>query len=39
MPEGQDEALAGLELRTMGISIDELTPEQLACRDDYSAGT
>lgn len=39
VPEGQDESLAALKLATMGISIDALTPEQLAYRDDYSAGT
>ena len=39
VPEGQDEALAGLKLRTMGVSIDQLTPAQIAYRDDYNAGT
>jgi adenosylhomocysteinase len=35
----QDQELAGLKLKTMGIVIDELTPEQVAYADDYSAGT
>lgn len=39
IPEGQDEFVASLKLSTMGFEIDTLTPEQLAYRDDYSAGT
>ena len=39
VPEGQDEALAGLKLSTMGVTIDALTPAQIAYRDDYNAGT
>jgi len=35
----QDQELAGLKLRTLGVSIDKLTPEQQAYLDDYSAGT
>jgi adenosylhomocysteinase len=39
LPKEQDEDLAGRKLRTMGMSMDKLTPEQTAYRDDYSAGT
>jgi adenosylhomocysteinase len=39
LPKEQDEELAQRKLRTMGLSIDRLTPEQIAYRDDYSAGT
>jgi adenosylhomocysteinase len=35
----QDTELAALKLETAGISIDELTPEQIAYIDDFSAGT
>jgi adenosylhomocysteinase len=35
----QDQELAGLKLQTQGLSIDELTSEQIAYRDDYAAGT
>ena len=35
----QDTELAALKLKTAGISIDELTPEQIAYLDDFSAGT
>ena len=35
----QDTELAALKLKTAGISIDELTPEQTAYLDDFSAGT
>jgi len=35
----QDTELATLKLKTAGISIDELTPEQIAYLDDFSAGT
>ena len=37
--EEQDQEIAGLKLKTMGIGIDELTEEQLAYLHDYSAGT
>ena len=39
IPEGQDEFVGMLKLKTMGIKIDKLMPDQLAYRDDYSAGT
>ena len=35
----QDAKLAALKLQTAGISIDELTPEQMAYLTDFSAGT
>jgi len=37
--EEQDQEIAMLKLSTMNYEIDELTPEQIAYRDDYSAGT
>ncbi len=39
IPASQDEFVARMKLETMGIRIDELTPEQLRYRDDYLAGT
>jgi adenosylhomocysteinase len=39
IPEGQDEFVAALKLKTMGFKIDKLTKEQVAYLDDYSAGT
>ncbi len=39
IPEEQDQELARLKLKTMGIEIDSLTEEQLKYRDDYTAGT
>lgn len=39
LPAEQDQELAKLKLGTMGMSIDELTPEQIAYASDYSAGT
>jgi len=39
IPGGQDDEVAMLKLSSMGISIDELTDEQLAYLNDYSAGT
>jgi len=35
----QDMDLAHLKLGTMGVEIDELTPEQIAYFEDYSMGT
>ena len=35
----QDTELAALKLETSGISIDELTPAQIAYLNDFSAGT
>jgi adenosylhomocysteinase len=39
IPVEQDQEIARLKLGTMGIDIDELTPEQIEYADDYSAGT
>lgn len=39
LPKEQDQDLAWRKLKTMGISIDKLTPEQIAYHDDYLAGT
>lgn len=39
IPEAQDQELAGTKLRTMGIGIDALTPEQIAYANDYLEGT
>jgi adenosylhomocysteinase len=39
IPQSQDQEIAAIKLRTQGIRIDELTPEQIAYRDDYAAGT
>lgn len=39
IPLEQDQELARMKIETMGISIDRLTKEQEAYRDDYLAGT
>jgi len=39
IPKEQDEELARLKLKTMGIDVDALTNDQLKYRDDYTAGT
>jgi len=39
IPAEQDQEIAKVKLSTMGINIDELTPEQVEYMDDYSAGT
>jgi len=39
IPEKQDQDIARLKLRTMGIRIDALTPDQRRYIDDYSEGT
>jgi adenosylhomocysteinase len=39
LPAAQDQELALLKLKTQGLSIDSLTPEQTKYNDDYSAGT
>jgi len=39
IPDGQDDEVAMLKLASMGINIDELTDEQMAYLNDYSAGT
>ena len=35
----QDTELAALKLKTAGISIDELTPEQISYLSEFRAGT
>jgi adenosylhomocysteinase len=35
----QDQEIARIKLTTQGLSIDALTPEQIAYNDDYAAGT
>ncbi|MES1209447.1 MAG: hypothetical protein ABUS79_26210 [Pseudomonadota bacterium] len=35
----QDQELARIKLTTQGLSIDALTPEEVAYNDDFSAGT
>ncbi len=35
----QDQEVARIKLETLGFSIDQLTPEQIAYLTDYSAGT
>ncbi len=35
----QDQELAAIKLETMGITIDKLTPEQIAYASDFLAGT
>jgi adenosylhomocysteinase len=39
IPESQDQMLAGLKLRTLGVAVDSLTPEQIRYQDDYASGT
>ncbi|MEP0821330.1 MAG: adenosylhomocysteinase [Ignavibacterium sp.] len=39
IPAEQDQEIAGLKLKTMGISIDRLTREQEKYINDYSSGT
>jgi adenosylhomocysteinase len=39
IPEDQDQYIAGIKLRTLGYSIDKLTPEQEKYLNDYAAGT
>jgi adenosylhomocysteinase len=39
LPPELDQYVAGLKLTTMGLGIDELTPEQVAYLTDYAAGT
>ncbi|HAL57182.1 MAG TPA: adenosylhomocysteinase [Bacteroidetes bacterium] len=39
IPAEQDQEIAGVKLRTMGLKIDKLTPEQIKYQTDYSAGT
>lgn len=37
--EAQDQELAGFKLKTMGLSIDKLTPEQIKYAGNYLEGT
>jgi adenosylhomocysteinase len=39
IPQEQDQEIARIKLATVGATLDELTPEQVAYLDDYSAGT
>lgn len=39
IPEEQDQEIAKLKLQTMGISIDELTEEQIKYKTNYQEGT
>jgi adenosylhomocysteinase len=39
LPVELDQEIARIKLETMGLSIDSLTPEQIAYATDYSAGT
>ena len=39
IPEVQDQDIAALKLKTLGIDIDSLTEEQIKYATDYSAGT
>jgi adenosylhomocysteinase len=39
LPAEQDQEIAFIKLRTQGLSIDALTPEQIKYNDDYAAGT
>ena len=39
IPEAQDQRIAGIKLRTMGLAVDVLTEEQARYAVDYSAGT
>jgi adenosylhomocysteinase len=39
IPPAQDQEIAMVKLRTGGIGIDRLTPEQIAYMEDFSAGT
>ena len=39
IPESQDQMLAGLKLRTLGVAVDSLTPAQIRYQDDYASGT
>ncbi len=39
IPGEQDQEIARVKLKTMGIKIDKLTPEQVRYQTDYSSGT
>lgn len=39
IPEAQDQELAGLKLKTLGVGIDVLTEDQIRYASDYASGT
>ena len=39
IPEAQDQELAGLKLKTLGVGIDFLTEDQIRYASDYASGT
>jgi adenosylhomocysteinase len=39
IPPEQDQEIAFVKLKTMGLKIDKLTPEQVKYQTDYSSGT
>jgi adenosylhomocysteinase len=39
LPEEIDDAIAGLQLKAMGIKIDEMTPEQIKYMNSWEEGT
>jgi len=39
LPSEVDQEIAGLKLRAMGVSIDELTPEMLEYMSSWETGT
>jgi adenosylhomocysteinase len=39
LPEELDQEIAKIKLDSMGLGLDELTPEQVAYATDYSQGT
>jgi adenosylhomocysteinase len=39
IPVAQDQEIAALKLKSSGATLDALTPDQVAYRDDYAAGT
>jgi adenosylhomocysteinase len=39
LPEELDQEIAGIKLEAMGITLDQLTPEQVVYATDYSQGT
>jgi adenosylhomocysteinase len=39
IPEAQDQELAGLKLKTLGVGLDVLTEDQIRYASDYASGT
>jgi len=39
LPEELDQEIAKIKLDSMGLGLDELTPEQISYATDYSQGT